>query len=118
MAFFYGPQSPNGAADGDQWHNQTTDEVRVFHNGAWVATNATTEHAVAGATAATSGGARALKLGAGANGVVGIYFGSGAPTVSAPKGSLYLRTDGSSTSTRAYINTDGATAWTNLTTGG
>lgn len=47
---------------------------------------------------------------------LGIYVGSGAPTVSAAKGSLYLRTDGSSTSTRAYINTDGATTWTAITT--
>lgn len=47
---------------------------------------------------------------------LGIYVGSGAPTVTAAKGSLYLRTDGSSTSTRAYINTDGATTWTAITT--
>ena len=47
---------------------------------------------------------------------LGIYVGSGAPTVSAAKGSLYLRTDGSTTSTRAYINTDGATTWTAITT--
>jgi len=46
----------------------------------------------------------------------GIYFGSGAPTVSAAKGSLYLRTDGTTTNNRAYINTDGATTWTALTT--
>lgn len=43
-------------------------------------------------------------------------FGSGAPTLSAAKGTLYIRTDGSSTSTRMYINTDGATTWTNFTT--
>ena len=47
---------------------------------------------------------------------LGIYVGSGAPTISAAQGSLYLRTDGSSTSTRAYINTDGATTWTAITT--
>ena len=47
---------------------------------------------------------------------LGVYVGSGAPTISAAQGSLYLRTDGSSTSTRAYINTDGATTWTNLVT--
>ena len=47
---------------------------------------------------------------------LGIYFGSGAPTMSAAQGSLYLRTDGSSTSTRAYINTNGTTGWTNVTT--
>jgi len=47
---------------------------------------------------------------------LGIFVGSGAPTVSAAKGSLYLRTDGSSTTNRAYINTDGATTWTAITT--
>lgn len=46
----------------------------------------------------------------------GVFFGSGAPSISAAKGSLYLRSDGSSTSTRAYINTDGSTTWTAITT--
>lgn len=47
---------------------------------------------------------------------LGIYVGSGAPTISAAQGSLYLRTDGSSTSTRLYVNTTGSTTWTNVTT--
>jgi len=47
---------------------------------------------------------------------IGVYFGSGAPTVSAAKGSWYLRSDGSTTNNRAYINTDGGTTWTALTT--
>jgi len=47
---------------------------------------------------------------------MGIYVGSGAPTVSAAQGSLYLRSDGSSTSTRAYINTNGTTGWAAITT--
>lgn len=46
----------------------------------------------------------------------GVYYGSGAPTVSAAKGSLYLRSDGSGTTDRAYINTDGGTTWTAITT--
>jgi hypothetical protein len=46
----------------------------------------------------------------------GIFFGSGAPTLSAAKGSLYLRSDGTTTNNRAYINTDGGTTWTALTT--
>jgi len=46
----------------------------------------------------------------------GVFFGSGAPTLAAAQGSLYLRSDGSSTSNRAYINTDGGTTWTALTT--
>ena len=44
-----------------------------------------------------------------------IIAGSGAPTLSAPKGSLYLRTDGSY-SARAYINTNGSTTWTAVIT--
>jgi hypothetical protein len=46
----------------------------------------------------------------------GVFFGSGAPTLSAAKGSLYLRSDGTTTNNRAYINTDGGTTWTALTT--
>lgn len=46
----------------------------------------------------------------------GITFGSGAPTHSTAKGSLYLRSDGSTTNNRAYINTDGGTTWTAITT--
>jgi len=46
----------------------------------------------------------------------GVFFGSGAPTLSAAQGSLYIRTDGSSTSTRLYVNTNGSTTWTNVTT--
>lgn len=47
---------------------------------------------------------------------LGIFYGSGAPTFSAAQGALYMRTDGSSTSTRMYINTSGSTTWTNVTT--
>lgn len=48
----------------------------------------------------------------------GIYYGDGSPNTVVPagKGSLFLNYTGSSTSTRAYINTDGATAWTAVTT--
>jgi len=46
----------------------------------------------------------------------GIFFGSGVPTLSAAKGSLYLRSDGAGVSTRAYINTNGSTTWTAITT--
>lgn len=50
------------------------------------------------------------------NAGIGFFVGSGAPTFAASKGSLYIRTDGSSTSTRMYINTNGSTTWTNFTT--
>lgn len=45
-----------------------------------------------------------------------VLSGSGAPSMTAPKGSLYLRTDGTTTNDRAYINTDAGTTWTALTT--
>jgi len=46
----------------------------------------------------------------------GIYFGSGAPTLSAAKGSLYMRSDGTGTGDRAYINSNGSTTWVAITT--
>lgn len=66
-------------------------------------------------TATPAGGAPATGVFMGSS-AIGVIFGSGAPTVSAVKGSLYLRTDGSATNNRAYINTDGATTWTAITT--
>lgn len=47
---------------------------------------------------------------------LGVFFGSGAPTLSAAKGSLYLRTDGTTTNDRMYVNTNGSTTWTAVTT--
>lgn len=65
-------------------------------------------------TAPAAGGMLAVQVSSTAG--LGIYVGSGAPTISAAQGSLYIRTDGSSTSTRMYINTNGSTTWTNVTT--
>lgn len=67
------------------------------------------------AGAATSGGNTTPIIQAG-TALTGIYFGAGAPSITAPQGSLYLRTDGTSTSTRAYVNLGGTTAWTGITT--
>lgn len=66
-----------------------------------------------GQATAAGGGAAGLLMGAGS---FGIYFGSGAPTISAAQGSLYIRSDGSSTSTRLYVNSNGSTTWTGVTT--
>ncbi len=51
-------------------------------------------------------------------GGISINTGSSAPTLSAAKGSLYIRIDSgaSTTATRLYINTTGATAWAAITT--
>lgn len=45
-----------------------------------------------------------------------VCAGTGAPTFTAPQGTLYINLTGSSTSTRLYVNTTGSTTWTNVTT--
>lgn len=68
------------------------------------------------ATATPAGGSTTVRLVFGSTAGFGIYIGSGAPSVSAAQGSLYLRSDGSSIATRAYINSDGSTGWVAVTT--
>lgn len=67
------------------------------------------------ATATPAAASAVSALAFGSAGIT-LTWGTGAPSQTQPKGSLYIRTDGSSTSTRLYINTDGATTWTNVTT--
>lgn len=54
----------------------------------------------------------------GLSGGCNILSGTGSPSgsVTAPQGSLYLRTDGSTINNRAYINTNGGTGWAAITT--
>ena len=67
-------------------------------------------------TAVPAGGTAGAGLLMSSTANLGVFFGSGAPTLTAAQGSLYLRTDGSSTSTRMYVNTSGSTTWTAVTT--
>jgi hypothetical protein len=48
---------------------------------------------------------------------LGFCWGSGAPTFSAAQGTLYMNVTGSSSSTRAYVNSSGSTTWVAVTTG-
>lgn len=73
---------------------------------------------VAAATATPVAGSTAARLLFGTTAGFGIYYGSGVPTVSAAKGSLYLNSTGSGVNDRAYINTNGSTTWTPLVTVG
>lgn len=66
------------------------------------------------ASALVAGGASAFIATNTAVGM-GVYVGSGAPTVAAAKGSIYLRSDGSSASTRLFVS-DGGTTWIAVTT--
>jgi len=66
--------------------------------------------------ALTAGGLLTSAVQIGASGPL-VYSGSGAPSISAAvKGSLYLRSDGSSISTRLYVATDTVGTWTNVAT--
>lgn len=67
------------------------------------------------ATPAAASAVASLTMG---SALVGIYWGTGSPNtvVTAPKGSLYIRTDGSGIADRMYINTDASTAWTTFAT--
>jgi hypothetical protein len=98
--------SNDGAATGSE-------RIRFRASGATEANGAIKAHA---GTAIPAGGTTGagFELSNAAN--FGIFFGSGAPTLTAAKGSLYLRSDGSATNNRAYINTDGGTTWTAITT--
>jgi hypothetical protein len=99
--------------------NQSTGTVTVtgtFGAATQVASLAATGNVTAdSASALVAGGASAF-IATNTSGGMGIYVGSGAPTVAAAKGSLYLRSDGSGIADRAYINTNGSTTWTALST--
>ncbi len=45
-----------------------------------------------------------------------IVCGTAAPTFTAKKGTLYINLAGSGVADRMYVNTTGATTWTNFTT--
>jgi len=98
--------------------NATTGAVTVtgtFGAATSVTTLTATGNVTADSATAPAAGGMAAFLASSTAGL-GVYVGSGAPTIAAAQGSIYLRTDGSSTSTRAYINTNGSTTWTAITT--
>ena len=99
--------------------NQSTGTVTVtgtFGAATSVSSLAATGTVTARSASALVAGGAAGFIGTNVAACMGIYFGSGAPTVAAAQGSLYLRSDGSSTSTRAYVNTNGTTGWAAITT--
>jgi hypothetical protein len=65
-------------------------------------------------TAVTAGGKVVDTLGSGT--APALCMGSGVPTLSAPKGSLYLRTDGTGVADRLYVATDAVGTWTAVST--
>lgn len=72
--------------------------------------------ALAPAVAIPAGGTAGIGLLVSSATNFGVFFGSGVPSLSAAKGSLYLRSDGSGVNDRMYVNTDGGTTWTAVVT--
>ena len=72
--------------------------------------------AILSGTAVSAGGTAGAGYKFSSTANLGVFFGSGAPTLSAAQGSLYLRTDGTTTNNRMYVNTNGSTTWTAVTT--
>lgn len=118
----------NGTVKGYLFHDNTANAYYVSSAGSdpiIFAMSATSEVArisstgapiFASGSAIPAGGTAGLGVRLSTTSNFGVFFGSGAPTLSAAKGSLYLRSDGSTTTDRAYINTNGSTTWTALTT--
>lgn len=70
---------------------------------------------VGSSTAMPAGGTTGFGLKLTTTSNFGIFCGSGAPTLSAAQGSLYLRTNGTGAGDRIYVNTNGTTGWAALT---
>lgn len=114
---FNGPvRSENGFQTITIGSNGEATVTGTFGSATSVTTLAATSTVTARSASALTAGGAAVFVGTNTANSMGIYFGSGAPTVSAAQGSLYLRSDGSSTSTRAYVNTNGTTGWAAITT--
>lgn len=108
----------------------TNTAVEIAGNGGAASTNyairstSTAQSQLAGnltvqsATAIPAGGTAAAGVMLSSTANFGVFFGSSAPTLSAAQGSLYLRSDGTTINNRAYINTNGSTTWTPVTTVG
>jgi hypothetical protein len=93
----------------------TSLETVLADNSAYSSFNAGDITACTG-TAIPAGGTAGAGLKVSSTANFGVFFGSGAPTLSAAKGSLYLRSDGSGINDRMYVNTDSATTWTAVVT--
>lgn len=110
------------AADTTNYYRQNTHLFQTQAAGATLATLNTTGWNVVGTvaiktgTAIPAGGTAGAGLLMSSTSNFGVFFGSGVPTLSAAQGSVYIRSDGSTTTSRMYINTNGSTTWTAVTT--
>jgi hypothetical protein len=107
---------PNTKAIGVAYSDPEFESVRVTGAASVASVSSTGAVTAYSGTAVPAGGTAGVGFKLSSTSNLGVFFGSGVPTLAAAQGSLYLRTDGSSTSTRLYVNTNGSTTWTNVTT--
>lgn len=67
------------------------------------------------ATAIQAGAANQAFIKASSTANFGVFYGTGDPSFSAAKSSLYVKTNATTTTTRLWVNTDGSTGWANFT---
>ena len=93
-------------------NNNGVGTQKVIAIGSTSATSTLNLFAPSGAVAGVNGGI------GNSNGTqeAGWYVGTGAPGFTAAKGSFYINTIATTTTTRMYINTDAGTTWANFTT--
>lgn len=98
--------------------NFNAGDVTVTHSAGALTSNATWSQTgamtILSGTSFPAGGTAGAGYKFSSNSGLGMYFGSGAPTLSAAQGSLYLRTDGGA-NTRLYSNNNGTTGWSPMT---
>jgi hypothetical protein len=82
----------------------------------WGAANGAIQIVLSEAVALTAGGSLTVGYCFSSTANFGVFGGSGAPTISAAKGSIYLRSDGSTTNDRAYIASNSSGTWTAIVT--
>lgn len=95
----------NGVGTGNIIMGHAVTGVSTSNTGAFTAYSGT-------ATPAAASSVAGLVLGSAA---IGVYWGTGAPSFTAPQGSLFIQTDGSTTATRLYVS-KGAGSWAAVTT--
>lgn len=101
-----------------RWYTNSVQRLQLTSAGVWKLPLATAGSTliIASGTAIPAGGQAGMGVVFSTTANFGLFVGSGAPSISAAKGSLYLRSDGSSSSTRVYVASDGAGTWVAVTT--
>ena len=107
---------PNSKSTGVAYSDPAFDSIDVSGTSNLATVNATGAVSAYSTTSVPAGGTAGVGYKLSSTSNLGVFFGSGVPTLAAAQGSLYMRTDGSSISTRLYVNTNGSTTWTNVTT--